>query len=253
MKQHVAKKVTINIETVNDADHTECSNCQDFNKLVHYIKDECSVSIRRRKIQLLPLTPSNWTVERTAQECNVSKYLVKKVRTLRKTRGILSELLTTTTYFQVIGFFEHDEYSGLCVGNDFVSQNWWWVITQTKKTVACQFNETLYNFQRETYNKDRNFKKVLIPPSMVHYCRKQWCTQCMRLLNSPKCKTAFVFAKWVETKLYIIAIIYCMWHQFKRKVSSSLWAKRGRRCTTILYPWLTSWSLGHGWRWSYYL
>ena len=37
------------------------------------------------------MTPENWTIEKTIKEFEVSKYLVKKARSLEKELGILAE------------------------------------------------------------------------------------------------------------------------------------------------------------------
>ena len=43
------------------------------------------------KVKLLTLTPESWTIEKTMKEFEVSKYLVKKARSLKKELGILAE------------------------------------------------------------------------------------------------------------------------------------------------------------------
>ena len=39
----------------------------------------------------MTLTPESWTIEKTMKEFEVSKYLVKKARSLKKELGILAE------------------------------------------------------------------------------------------------------------------------------------------------------------------
>ena len=39
----------------------------------------------------MTLTPESWTIEKTMKEFQVSKYLVKKARSLKKELGILAE------------------------------------------------------------------------------------------------------------------------------------------------------------------
>ena len=43
------------------------------------------------KVKLLILTPESWAIEKTMKKSEVSKYLVKKARSLRKELAILAE------------------------------------------------------------------------------------------------------------------------------------------------------------------
>ena len=49
------------------------------------------MSSRNEKFKLLTLTSESWTIEKTMKEFEVSKYLVKKARSLKKELGILAE------------------------------------------------------------------------------------------------------------------------------------------------------------------
>ena len=44
----------------------------------------------------MTLTPESWTIEKTMKEFEVSKYLVKKARSLKKELGILAETKAKT-------------------------------------------------------------------------------------------------------------------------------------------------------------
>ena len=49
------------------------------------------MSTWNEKVKLLTLTPESWAIEKTMKESEVSKYLVKKARSLRKELAILAE------------------------------------------------------------------------------------------------------------------------------------------------------------------
>ena len=59
--------------------------------MVGLIKEKLLVSSWNEKVKLLTLTPESWTIEKTMKEFEVSKYLVKKARSLKKELGILAE------------------------------------------------------------------------------------------------------------------------------------------------------------------
>ena len=59
--------------------------------MVGLIKEKLLVSPWNEKVKLLTLTPESWTIEKTMKEFEVSKYLVKKARSLKKELGILAE------------------------------------------------------------------------------------------------------------------------------------------------------------------
>ena len=68
----------------------ECTKCNDLSKLVEELKEKCQISSRKEKVKLLTLVPSSWSIDRVAAEFNVSNYLVKKSRELRRSSGILA-------------------------------------------------------------------------------------------------------------------------------------------------------------------
>ena len=69
----------------------DCSKCNGLVKLVVQVKEKFSVSSRNKKVKLLTLIPESWTVEKTTKSFEVSKYHVKKARSLKKELGILAE------------------------------------------------------------------------------------------------------------------------------------------------------------------
>ena len=59
--------------------------------MVVHTKEKLSLSSQNEKVKLSTLTPESWTIEKTTKEFEVSKYLLKKVRSLKKEVGILAE------------------------------------------------------------------------------------------------------------------------------------------------------------------
>lgn len=58
---------------------TECSGCNDLTLLTEALKEKCALTkSRREKVQILTLVPASWTIQFTAQEFKVNRYLVKK-------------------------------------------------------------------------------------------------------------------------------------------------------------------------------
>ena len=93
------------------------------------IKEKCSTSNKAATLQLLTLGPSSWTIEKTANEFGVSKFMVKKAQALKKEKGIFPAIspkkankLSEEMKMKVIDFYNDDEVSRVCPGKkDFVS------------------------------------------------------------------------------------------------------------------------------------
>ena len=82
---------SISAEELQPETWVESSKCNDLYKLVGLIKEKLLVLSWNEKVKLLTLTPESWTIEKTMKEFQVSKYLVKKARSLKKELGILAE------------------------------------------------------------------------------------------------------------------------------------------------------------------
>ena len=104
--------------------------CNDCNVLMQQVKeklDKCHT--REERIQLLTLIPEHWSRERAVSFFNVTEYMVRTARNVKKEKGILGipdsiyrhgqsdELLA-----RVKSFYEEDQISCMCVGKkDFVT------------------------------------------------------------------------------------------------------------------------------------
>ena len=95
IEENVAQALDISVELQPET-RVESSKCNDLYKLVGLIKEKLLVSSWNEKVKLLTLTPESWTIEKTMKEFEVSKYLVKKARSLKKELGILAETKAKT-------------------------------------------------------------------------------------------------------------------------------------------------------------
>ena len=81
----------------------------------------------QEKVKILTLAPESWSTSKTCNEFDVSKYLVKKARKLKNSKGILVEpekkkgnVLSNETKLKVLEIFESDEFSRMCPGEKVV-------------------------------------------------------------------------------------------------------------------------------------
>jgi hypothetical protein len=78
-------------QVLNDVSKQTCEGCDDLSTLMDEVKQKCATSSKQEVLKLLTLLPKRWTLQRTAGECGVSKYMVNKVHALKKEQGILAE------------------------------------------------------------------------------------------------------------------------------------------------------------------
>ena len=57
--------------------------------LVQLMKEKLKVSNRRRKIQILTMSPRSWSIQKTKEEFQVSEYIVRQARKSASEKGIL--------------------------------------------------------------------------------------------------------------------------------------------------------------------
>ena len=124
--QQAAKVIGVSADAIveyscqqgNQEKMEEKEKAMELNKLHFLLKEKISSATRRDKIKLLTLAPDSWSRERTAKFFNVSEYLVRTSRTLKKNKGILGEpesklgrSLAAATVSLVIDFYQDDEFS----------------------------------------------------------------------------------------------------------------------------------------------
>lgn len=85
------------------------------------IKEKCSNSDMKTTLKLITLAPPSWTIEKTAYEFGVSKFMVKKARELKKVKGLLPDVSPKTAKKlseetkEIIDFYNDDDVSRICV------------------------------------------------------------------------------------------------------------------------------------------
>ena len=110
-------------------DSPECSKCSDLDRLTALLKEKLKMSSAQEKVKILILAPESWSISKTCNEFDVSKYLIKKARKLKNSKGILAEpgkkkgnVLSDETKLKVLEIFKSDEFSRMCPGKkDWVS------------------------------------------------------------------------------------------------------------------------------------
>ncbi len=100
-----------------------CQKCTDLDAIIEGIKEKCSTSNMEAALKLITLAPPSWTIEKTANEFRVSKFMVNKARKLKKAKGILPDIspikarkLSEERKTKVIDFYNDDEVSRMCPG-----------------------------------------------------------------------------------------------------------------------------------------
>ena len=78
-------------ELKTDAENDNCSKWNDLDRLVNLIQAKIAVSSQKEKIKLLILAPESWSIQKVIKKINITKYMVKKARALKKEHGILAE------------------------------------------------------------------------------------------------------------------------------------------------------------------
>ena len=123
------------------------------------------------------MVPSSWSIEKTANDFNVSEYMVRRARELKSNHAILAELvvkkgkmLSADVKLRVTEFYENDEISRLCPGKkDYVSIKIDGSKVQKQKRLLLANIKELYHSFKEQ-NPDC---KVGI--SKFYELRPQWC------------------------------------------------------------------------------
>ena len=133
-EKQVAKTLDSEVESISAKTTTELyqevqEKAYEFDKIMILIKEKVMSSNKHEKVKLLTLTSDSWSRKKVAEFFNVSEYLVRSARELKKKKGILAEpdqirgkMLSDSTLTLVTRFFEDDEYSRVMPGKkDFVS------------------------------------------------------------------------------------------------------------------------------------
>eukprot|EP00112_Aurelia_sp_Birch-Aquarium-sp1_P006733 Seg1737.9 transcript_id=Seg1737.9/GoldUCD/mRNA.D3Y31 product="hypothetical protein" protein_id=Seg1737.9/GoldUCD/D3Y31 len=148
----------------------------DLDKLTEEMQEKLIVgtSTYREKVQILTLVPESWTIKYASNYFEVSEYLIRQARELKRSSGILAipekktgKILQKGTIEQVISFYEDDEHSKLMPGKkDYVSiqRN----VHKQKRLLLCNLKELYALFKKQYPESQIGFSK---------FCalRPKWC------------------------------------------------------------------------------
>ena len=93
VKKKISKALDYEIEMSEDEKEDKrnlIKKAKDFNKLVGLLKEKLMSVGRSQKVQILTLVPESWSQEKVATEFQVTQYMVKQARKLRREKGILA-------------------------------------------------------------------------------------------------------------------------------------------------------------------
>ena len=95
-KKRVAKVIGVTPENLDASESSQPDNysqlkekADNLDRLVDLMKSKMQSCNRKKKIQILTIAPSSWSIEKTKNEFNVSAYMVRQARELVKQKGIL--------------------------------------------------------------------------------------------------------------------------------------------------------------------
>ncbi|XP_071950769.1 uncharacterized protein [Antedon mediterranea] len=205
-KAKVSKVLNIPQEELSSSDQDKpCKKCKDLDTLVGLLKEKCSkATTTKEKIILLTLAPPSWSIKKTVQEFQVSHYIVRTARELKKTNGILAvpapkkgKVLSPQVVQRVVEFYESDEYSRMCPGQkEFVSVRINYVKVQKQKRLILINLKELYKLYKIKNPDDKiGFSK---------FCdlRPKWCVS----VNSRGMHSVCVCQIHQNVKLLVSAI-----------------------------------------------
>jgi len=115
--------------TVDNEQNNCCQDSKDLQKLIRKIRNKLKDSPRNEKIKLLTFSPDSWTIEKSSEYFGVSKYLVKKARSIKMEKGINAgsskysrNKLPKGIEENILKFYQESDYSRICPGKkEFVS------------------------------------------------------------------------------------------------------------------------------------
>ena len=206
MKTKIARSLDIPPEKIeiskSTMDKEVMEKADAFDYLMKLLADKTnSVETSRAKIQILTLSPPNWSIKATAQYFNVSEYLVRTARKLAAEKGILTfpdpkkgHGLSNTTVGLIHQFYHDDEFTRLMPGQkDFVSigKN----VHKQKRLLMCILKELFVAFKE---------KFPIAKVSFAKFCslRPKWCV----LLGASGTHSVCVCTMHQNTKLLLAPI-----------------------------------------------
>jgi hypothetical protein len=139
----------IGVDNISNPSKTKDMTCSDCMSMMQKLLNKFTNASLKEKIQILTLVPDSWTIQQTRIYFNSTGYLVKKVRNLKATEGMLSVAcdkkgakLSSETVEKVITFYYNDDNSRICPGKkDCIS------VASENGRVLKQKRSILYNLK----------------------------------------------------------------------------------------------------------
>ncbi|XP_066934504.1 uncharacterized protein [Clytia hemisphaerica] len=159
----------------NDKRETIDKKADEFDKLCTAIKEKLLISSYPEKVQLLTLAPDSWSREYCSKYFDVSEYLVRKARDLKRDSGILAtplpkkgKTIPQEHIIDIENFYKSDENSRQMPGKkDCVSirKN----VHEQKRLVLCNLRELYAAFKMQNPDIKVGFSKfcALRPKSCI--------------------------------------------------------------------------------------
>ena len=161
----------------SNSDRSETINkkADEFDKLCTAIKEKLLISSYPEKVQLLTLAPDSWSREYCSKYFDVSEYLVRKARDLKRDSGILAtplpkkgKTILQEHIIDIENFYKSDENSRQMPGKkDCVSirKN----VHEQKRLVLCNLRELYAAFKMQNPDIKVGFSKfcALRPKSCI--------------------------------------------------------------------------------------
>lgn len=92
VKRKILKALDYDVPSSDDEeeDTSMVKKAQDFDVMISLLKEKILSVGRSQKIQILTLAPESWSKEKVMKEFNVSEYMVRQARKLKREKGILA-------------------------------------------------------------------------------------------------------------------------------------------------------------------
>ena len=172
-----AYNVSMNVLDTSDSffeDSDVQSKAAELERLHAAMREKLKIASYPEKIQILTLIPDKWSREYASKQFDVSVYLIRTARELKKVNGILAKpelkkgkILPQKTLDLVQSFYEDDEYSRQMPGKkEYVSIGR--KVHKQKRLVLCNLSELYTSF------KDK-YPDVKIGFSKFCTLRPKWC------------------------------------------------------------------------------
>eukprot|EP00112_Aurelia_sp_Birch-Aquarium-sp1_P018720 Seg4505.3 transcript_id=Seg4505.3/GoldUCD/mRNA.D3Y31 product="hypothetical protein" protein_id=Seg4505.3/GoldUCD/D3Y31 len=181
IQKNVAEVINVMPESIKPmqsavpSDYAELKKkANDFDILVSLMKEKLKISNRQKKIQILTMAPHSWSIQHTANEFQVSEYMVRQERKIAAEKGVFEmpdqkkgKNLSKNIRRRVVDFYCDDEFSRQMPGKkDTVS---------VKRNILVQKRLLLCNLQ-ELYTIFKGLHQdINIGFSTFCSLRPKWC------------------------------------------------------------------------------